>query len=176
MRWRRKWRKYRVVPIIDLISRMTEAADLMLKTAIKSTNLKGIIRGELKSAHRVLVAGATVLASRADKETEGENGAELALLRIELDTAREDIKRRKEKAAVDKRMLEECRKKLERLEDAASPRKKKKRQASPHKKDEEDVTMAEEEREDSPEWWRLQLQRGRNKGWPCHRWKSGHQS
>lgn len=112
-----------------------------------------------------------MLASRADKETEGENGAELALLRIELDTAREDIKRKKEKAAVDKRMLEECRKKLERLEDAASPRKRKKRQASPHKKDEEDamkdmedVTMAEEGRENTPESVAVAIATGTEQG------------
>lgn len=65
-------------PTVDLVAKMTEAADLVLKAVVKSTNLQRTIRGELKTVHRILAAGATVLASRVDKEMEGESEAELA--------------------------------------------------------------------------------------------------
>lgn len=137
-------------PTVDLVAKMTEAADLVLKAVVKSTNLQRTIRGELKTVHRILAAGATVLASRADKEMEGESGAELAMLRIELEMAREDIKRLRDKEATDRKMLEECRRKLEKMEDASSPRKKKGRSSTTSRRDEEekedviaDVVMVE---------------------------------
>lgn len=137
-------------PTVDLVAKMTEAADLVLKAVVKSTNLQRTIRGELKTVHRILAAGATVLASRADKEIEGESGAELAMLRIELEMAREDIKRLRDKEATDRKMLEECRRKLEKMEDASSPRKKKGRSSTTSRREEEekedviaDVVMVE---------------------------------
>lgn len=141
----------RYSPTVDLLARMTGAADLVLKAAIKSTNLKGTIRGELKRAHGVLAAGASVLASRADKESEGESGGELALLRTELQMAREDIKRLRDKGESERKLLEEYRRKIEEMEDAlSSPRRKKGRTSRADKSEEEgkeieiDVEMIEE--------------------------------
>lgn len=125
-----KVEQYRVAPTVDLLSRMTEAADFVLRAAMKSSSLQGIIRGELKKAHYVLAAGTTVLASRADKETKGEQGKEVALLRIELETAREDVKRMKEKAASDRKKLEDCLKRMAKMEEVAFPNKGKKRYRS----------------------------------------------
>lgn len=73
-----KVEQYRVAPTVGLLSRMMEAADFVMRAVMKSSSLQRIIRGELKKAHYVLVAGTTVLASRADKETEGEQGEEVA--------------------------------------------------------------------------------------------------
>lgn len=70
-----KVEQYRVAPIVDLLSRMTEAADFVMRVVMKSSSLQGIIRGELKKAHYVLAAGTTVLASRADKEESRRKGS-----------------------------------------------------------------------------------------------------
>lgn len=147
-----KIEEFRVAPTVDLLSRMTETTDLVLKAAIKSTNLKGTNKGELKKLHNVLAAGTIVLATRADKEMEGEHGKEVALLRIELETAREDAKRMKEKAASNRARFEDCLKKLEKMEEAAFSRKKRKKGSiTTLQSDEEvdvvdveDVTMEEE--------------------------------
>lgn len=74
--------QYRAAPTVDIISRMMEAAELVMRAAMVSSNLQGGIKGELKHAHHVLAAGTTVLALRADKETEGEQGEEVALFCI----------------------------------------------------------------------------------------------
>lgn len=44
----------------------------------------------------------------------------MALLRIELETTREDVKRMKEKATADRKKLKECLKRMERMEEAAT--------------------------------------------------------
>lgn len=141
---------YRTAPTVDLLSRMTEAADLVMRAAIKSSNIQGVVRGDLQKAHYVLAAGTTVLASRADKEEEGEHGEEVALLRIELQTAKEDVRRMKAKAASDRKRLEDCLKRMERMEEAAVADKGKRRHRPAPLEDEGDeegrtgdVTMVE---------------------------------
>lgn len=40
--------EFRLAPTVDLLSRMTEAAELVLRAAVKSTNLKGTIKAHGK--------------------------------------------------------------------------------------------------------------------------------
>lgn len=139
---------FRTASTVDLLFRMTEAADFVKRASIKSSHLQGLIRGELMKAHYVLAAGTTVLASRADKGEEGKHGEEVALLRIELETVREDVRRMKERAASDRKKLEDCFKRMEKMEEVAlTDRLKKRHRAAPppleDEGDEENVTMEE---------------------------------